>query len=1852
MYLPSQCLARVVAASLILLGTVDAATAGPAWAGAHAAGHESAAPRSDWRWKPRPVHYPVAPSRVQPVAPHVPEGTGTIAGMVEIGPERGAALWLDALEVLRVRRVDAPGADAPARSPEPALVLRRVIGAAPGEEVQNRGDIEEAPGEVAPGLWYLAQPPARGDVWIIAATAPMQVIVEEPARGRHARVWEQVRSDVLRWIEGSAPMPGIPPGLGSAALALGLRADHALARLLMQHRPTAYRFHRAVRAWRTASALDRLARVGARGLPHVWSEDHTEALATAAGSDALVSLPGASRPYARVRGTELDWSVSLSGPGILEIDVRALLPAGSEQGFGVLDIAAGDRILARHGFERRQAHVRDPGQPGDAVFPQRIPLISSGGEAAGPRERISVALLPGQRTYTVSVRGGPSLARVRVRRRRARLLDVLGRRASPGDWIAAGEVALRGDDAPEAALLGQLLAGMRGQAPAPPPPGLSPVLALVAELAHLRGRGPGHALVRELVERAQPVLASPGVDTDPALGWLLRRDLAELAARERAHAADLLAALARDADAAPPVVQARIAELVAQTLHDHGGATELRAWSLAAAQRAWQQAPLDDSIRRMYRRVWRHGATWSRLRPMPSEEEDPRPRDAATDDAVAAHPAAALPGEPSRHTRADEPDRVTGAGEASSGRGVPVEVAGVGAELPSYRFIERTGEPIGERVEGSTGERSGPAPAGHGGVDLEPQQTAAIPEPRALWPVALGRRHRVLAPPSPADPRRPLVMRAYVATLPQSPGSIRLRVGEQVFSSLALAPVEVLAVAVPPGVHEVAIEGPPGAEAFLSLGPDAPVPPSAQQARIRRLRPAWSKGRAARYPVPAASRGLPVRVALQATVLEPGKPARVWLRTDTGLSRAIKFATDPLDTTRIPMDGTMLMSASVRTVLWLPPDVGWFWLEPAEPAAVRHVWASVALRAPAVDPDTPAPARDSSAAAASSPAADPAPQPDGPAPEMPARAPGEPAWDRIVAEIATLSRELAAAPGDLSLRLRRAHRLLDIAEPGRARADHAYLAAAAPARMTPAQRVVHAQLEQRMGAWRDPRYLPVQPREMDTPIALEPAAMALVSDAGELDNWGPAARAARARQDLAPLHAAARERDTPLARYYQAEMLRDQGEHARSAQLLRALYQETGAPAIGVEALRGFEAAMDGAPPGDAGAELASRAYGLALSLREHIAHPVVRRVLLASARRSQWVPLRGAEASAGFERVYVDEELVDPDPDTVLDRALLAPPWPREQARVVRPGRGALLHLELARPTTIRPQVWCQRVHPPPPDAAPTCTVRWRVDGAATGERAVPQGAVTRLGRAALAPGRHRLEVVLDGADPGVRLAVRFAADRALGQDAGAGSAAVPVLRPGLMYVAASERPVEIMVLGPTTIRVEARRYADEPPVALAVEARPLVDGQVSGNAQRRSLPVDAPVDPSAGGDENRALRVSQAATTVLILPAPTTYRVTLQPDGGHALVRLWHRRDVPAEDAGEQPPAEAPDQAIELAAPSLLQRRAWPAAFAVDAGLTGAVWQPRPASPWPTLSVGLSFRRDDLADRDIEDEPLENRLQLDAAWRRQLVPRQLWLRAASSARWHPGSAPAYGARVDLEQRRLPLALRVDLMGRIYGQSAGGSQGWTAQGRLRVGRSFPLRPWLSLVPAASLHARHYSLSPDRVPAGAVFDPLVYNAYDRAHRFGLRPELTLYWRPFLDVLGVARARLVTNEDFHGPDRAELELAWRGFASWPRAGAPRFELRYRPGYRFQDDDRSRAYLRHDLGLHLDWSLWNGQHGRWALELRQDLYLSGTVRNRNVFLLGIRYDIVDGRGLRDMLPSEYRFDDLIEPPTWAD
>lgn len=1793
---------------------------------AHAA--EPAGPDADIVWKPRAVRYPALPSEVRAEAPFVTREARSIAGPVEIGPDRAAVLWVDALDVVRVRRVDALSGETGGRAAKPAarrggdqemasrgrtnepgtISLLRVVGG------RGRAAMAERAVSVEPGIWHIAQPPAHGDVWVISAPRPMTVVVEYPTQAQSSALWEAIRTDILRWVDEDGEVPRIPMVSGGSELQLRLRADRAIGRLLGvasprgpdagRGSPAGERIERAVRAWRKASALALLDAVGSRWQPYHQHRSFTRTLAEQAGKGReltkLATAQGteiekrSDRPYAHIDADRSVWKLELSGPGILEIDLRALVGEAGRHEERTLTVHAVGRMLAHRGYYSREARVRAPDSSAAAAFPRRVQLITEARELVGLRERVRVPLLSGAHVYTIELEGGPSLIRARTVQRRPRLMEFLQRRASPDDWIAQAGRVLAGDTSDEGKVLRVLLDTLRGAQQArttgmEPSPSLH---RLVAEVERLRGRPVEPVKLRELLAWALPVLDAWPRDADPALGWMLRRDLARMAVRARAP--ELMIALASAAQipdaaaaatarptvavTAPPPILAELATLRLQV----DLAPEGFFWSLTAVHHAWQQAPLDLEVRRAYARIWHRGGAWSRLEPILD------PFDATT-------------------------------------------------SLPAQRYLRIESAPV--RCEGK-----GPLVMG----------------PRDLWRAQMGEQHRVLAPPSPFDRRRPVLLRAYVLVPPAARGAVALHVDDRVFHAVSLEPVEILSVAVSPGEHDVRVEGPPGTETYLSLGPATPPAGGmVQRARLRWIRPVGSNPSTMHYILPASSSGGPLRIDLRA-VVSPDRPEsaplRVTVRTDAGPARTLMLDTRTTDPMLVALDGAPALSPLVQAVVWVPPAATQIWFE-TEPGA--HILARIAVRQRHAD----VPASGAGAAVAAPTADNEDSMLTGE--DSPGQEHGEaetwshddPRWETITDEIAILSRQLAASPDDAELLIRRANRLLDIGQGGHARADVARLNVLDARHWTPAQNQARARLDERLDAWRDNRYLPVQPRGMTHPIPIAPGSLALAGSADDVRPWIATAHAVRTRHDRTLLYRAAQRRDSLLARYYRADMLMQQGDYLDAARALREIYEETGQPQIGIEALLAFEAALaqDVLPSVEPAARVppgaSSLAYGLALELRERLVHPVVERVLFAVARQSRWEPIRNTDANAGFERLYLDQGESEPGPITEVKRSLLAAPWPGDDIHVVDPGRGALLHVDLARPATIRPQVWCRRIRSPEEESPAHCAVRWRVNGQPLQTTEVPLVSERTLDTLALGNGRHQISVSLAEEDPSMLMAVRFVANRPLNQETNdQRETTVPVLRPGRLFVADAERPVVITVLGPTTLRVEARRYDGDPPVLVDIDAEP--EGVPEGKRRSRSLLVDAPRDDAATSDAGRQVRLSLPVRTTIVLPEHGPYRVVTRPRSGHALVRFGRREDQePASSSIVQPARPAEDAQPAQEATPAVAATPWPAQSLAEDGLSGRTWQPDRTPPWPTLSAGLQYRRDDLEERDVTDEPLENRFQLDVAWRRQVVDDKLWVRVRPSLRWHPGLTPSYGVAGDLDLRRLPYGLGVDLSSRLFAQSVEGVLGWSVQGQIRVTRPLRASTSLTLLPSLGLRARHYSLtSADTAPF--AFDPLVYNGYSRTHRYAIEPRLRAYWWAFQDQMAFATAQLVTNESLRTTDHVRLGIGWRGILEWQRIGEPLFQVEYGPNLRLFDEHRGSTYLRHDLELGLEWSLWNGSHGRLVLELRDDLYLSNLGGHRNVFLVGIRYDFTGGRGLRDILPSERRFNDLIEQGQWAD
>lgn len=181
-----------------------------------AAAHPAPGVPADRVWRRQQVRWPVLLDQVEPTAPWVPASARDTDGPIEVDGERAAALWLGPAQVVRVRAIDGD---------QGALSLHRVVG---GDGA--RGVIGE-PGVAVSGGIALIEPAGPGAVWVIRAAVATTIVVERSAPRGSRLAWEQIRRDVLGWIDRGGAPP-VVPGDDDGAAALRLRAGAAVVAAL------------------------------------------------------------------------------------------------------------------------------------------------------------------------------------------------------------------------------------------------------------------------------------------------------------------------------------------------------------------------------------------------------------------------------------------------------------------------------------------------------------------------------------------------------------------------------------------------------------------------------------------------------------------------------------------------------------------------------------------------------------------------------------------------------------------------------------------------------------------------------------------------------------------------------------------------------------------------------------------------------------------------------------------------------------------------------------------------------------------------------------------------------------------------------------------------------------------------------------------------------------------------------------------------------------------------------------------------------------------------------------------------------------------------------------------------------------------------------------------------------------------------------------------------------------------------------------------------------------------------------------------------------------------------------------
>ncbi|RKH18025.1 hypothetical protein D7X74_10785 [Corallococcus sp. CA047B] len=533
-------------------------------------------------WQPRAVRGPVALEDVRGHAPYVPDGVPQATGSVEVTPQKGAALWLGPLDVVRVS------------GPAGALRFTRV----PLVEDQDAPDlrVDEEGIPERPGRWYLAEPMGTGSIWWVTATKDARITVERPAPTSTVKTEERMRDALLKWVDGQGPRPALAFDAGTRAR---LDVVAALEAELVRDEPATSPLRDAVRAWRKAEVLREWALVSP-----LWGQAIRVERPRPTGTE--VALEGLDAPWYRPEVKGNVWALELEGPGVLSLEARSVLGGDANAEAAKVEVYGVGATLAQAQLTSQPAWAEAP--EGAALPDGRTARVLASGERVGIAEELRVALPPGKHNYRVSWKGGPLMLRARVATRRPTLSEALTHQTHWTEFAEKAWEQVKTDTAPRPSLLRQQLVALmpelaRGTYGKTKTEGLSPLLRTLAAIGDR--------------DTDAAVEALKGADASP-LAWHLRlltaKQLLDQGKTDAAHA------LLGTAPALPEAgfLTAEASELVARLpLGD-----PLRSRELAALELAWRAEPLSEDIRRRYRTAWWRASRWSQVTPASQDARD------------------------------------------------------------------------------------------------------------------------------------------------------------------------------------------------------------------------------------------------------------------------------------------------------------------------------------------------------------------------------------------------------------------------------------------------------------------------------------------------------------------------------------------------------------------------------------------------------------------------------------------------------------------------------------------------------------------------------------------------------------------------------------------------------------------------------------------------------------------------------------------------------------------------------------------------------------------------------------------------------------------------------------------------------------------------------------------------------------------------------------------------------------------------------------------------------------------------------------------------------------------------------
>ena len=584
----------------------------------------------------------------------------------------------------------------------------------------------------------------------------------------------------------------------------------------------------------------------------------------------------------------------------------------------------------------------------------------------------------------------------------------------------------------------------------------------------------------------------------------------------------------------------------------------------------------------------------------------------------------------------------------------------------------------------------------------------------------------------------------------------------------------------------------------------------------------------------------------------------------------------------------------------------------------------------------------------------------------------------------------------------------------------------------------------------------------------------------------------------------------------------------------------------------------------------------------------------------------------------------------------------------MMSPGRRTRLPLETLGSRELAVDGWCQSVRNDLPGVGGPVTLDVAVDEKHVSME-VTQGTTRTYTVPELGVGKHVVEVGMPASavdslcSVRVRVVVR-------GVNVIRNSAGTRWLR------VEPEQPIESMVPGPVTVRIDVRHLQPPSGKQLVVEATP-ADGTTP---QVLRVPLPQLRDPKADLRKNGKEFAGMPARVIMVLPREAPYRLRVRSKGGASVVRVAFREDdppgsPPAPTPPSKPAAPAPAPPAGASAADTLDEERhlgtirWPDVAPTRVDIRAAYPEPPPRNHFGTLTVMFGFGRDDVADADDIDPAY--RVQGGVHWRRLLVPSHLWIRTRALAQWRDSSGAAGGGDLALYWQLRPRGLRGTVRQAFWGQTFRGSPAWSSASLLRVERALVLHPSLWVTPGAQFEYRYQSL--DRVDTVGTDDLLhteVYTDYREDHPIAFAPDAVLRWVPLQDQLGSLGVSVVPNSNFRSLDQVNFDLGWVGVVDTRRRVVPGWRAGYQASLRLQDEDRDEFFVRNRLSFGGNVSIWMWPVGRLVVDLRDTMYISGQFGLRNSFWGVVYFDLSLGRGLDDRGPAEMVFKAQHDPRWW--